>query len=175
MMKQNRLVADIQNATVCNFKEEVQFWGGKKEEKKVFGSRPQFFFFLSSAWCLVFVRAIRFSHTEADKCHNMFSLLCLISIHLQVPSKTVAWNLPHSFLHVFPSAWSCRKGREQLSTFATTLSADNAHANPALTTCCPPPNLPPHPLLKHSDATEISDYLWAPHESWICLDLCCVI
>lgn len=79
---------------------------------------------------------------KADKCHSMFSPLCLISTHSQASSKTAALNPPRLSVHVFPRRRVVQRGKSVGRRRSRRLSSDDAHANPARATC--PPPAPPH-------------------------------
>lgn len=111
---------------------------GKERRERLVGSRRTL-----SAWRLVFVFAMRFSRTESRQM-SLHVFTALFDKHpltsLVQDGRLKATSLVRA---CFPSAPSRAKGKEhQPSAVATTLSADDAHANAALATCfphCPPP------------------------------------
>lgn len=71
---------------------------------------------------------------KADKCHSMFSPLCLISIHSQASSKTPAVKPTSLVRACFPSPARRAEGKEHQRQLC---QQDDAHANPAPATCSP--------------------------------------
>lgn len=107
---------------------------------------------------LVFVSATRYPRTESRQMSQHVFTALFDKHPLTSVVQDGALNSPRLYCACFPSAASRAEGKEhQPSAFATTLSADDAHTNPAPATCSPH-NIP-------SMGCKFSDHLWEPCHS----------